>query len=319
MTPAALWRSMWSQPWLVLGFMAAVFGANGTAARLAVGEISPLVLVCARWLFASVLLALIFRREDWRELGDLMRTRWFLLGWMGLLGFSGFNALYYVAAYRTTAVNLTLMQSSMPALVLAGSAVAFRVKITPLQIVGMALTFLGVLIVAAKGDMSRLLTFAFNSGDVLVLIACVFYAVYTLGLRARPSGSPLVFFAGTALASLIWSLPIAGAEIVSGHAYWPSWKGWLVTLLIALGPSFSGQLCYTRGVDLIGPARAGLFLNLVPIFGAFCAVVALGETFTRAHAMAAVLGLGGISLAEWKGPRRASVVDAEPASDAQLP
>ena len=153
---------------------------------------------------------------------------------------------------------------------------------------------------------------------MLLLIACVFYAAYTLGLRVRPPGTPMVFFAGTAIASVIWSLPMAAGEIIAGQSYWPSWEGWGLTLLIALGPSFSGQLCYMRGVDLIGPARAGLFANLIPIFGSLAAVVILREHFTAAHMLALALGLGGISLAEWKGARP-SAKDAEPPGDAGLP
>ena len=324
MSPAALWRSIWSQPWLVLGYMAIIFGANGVAARLAVGEISPLVLVSFRWAFVAIALAVLFRREHWRELRALIITRWFLLGWMGLLGYSGFNALFYVAAYYTTAVNLTLLQSSIPALVLAGSALVFRTRITVLQVVGMLLTFVGVLIVASKGDPGRLASLALNRGDVLILIACVFYTFFTLGLRNRPQVTPLVFFAGMASASFLWSLPIAGAEVALGYSYLPSATGWLVSLFVAVGPSLTGQLCYMRGVDLIGPARAGLSANLIPIFGALAAVLVLHETFTAAHALALALGLGGISLAEWRGPRRKpveprSVEHVEAAGEAPLP
>ncbi len=302
----ALWRSFWSRAWLVLGFMTIVAGANGAAARLATGQVPPLVLVFLRWAIVCACLAVILEREQWRELRQLVRTHWFTLGWMGLLGYSGFNALFYVAAYHTSGVNLTLLQSAIPALVLVGAAVAFRLPVRGVQVAGMVLTFAGVLLVAAKGDLGRLSSLAFDRGDVMVLVACLFYALYTLGLRVRPPGTPLVFFAGMAFAALLWSLPIAGWEIVSGNAYWPSREGWLITLFIAFAPSFAGQLCYMRGVDLIGPARAGLFANLIPIFGALSAVVVLGETFLPAHAVAVALGLAGIALAEW--PKGRSIV-----------
>ena len=309
--------------------MAAVFGANGVAARLAVGAISPMVLVSLRWGFVAAALAAIFRRDDWRELGLLLRTHPWRLAWMGLVGFSGFNALFYLAAYYTTAVNMMLMQSAIPALVLAGSAVAFRTRVTALQVIGLLLTMLGVLVVAAKGDLHDLLRLAINRGDALILLTDVFYAAYTLGLRPRPTGSPLVFFAGLSLAALAWSLPLSVGEVALGRSHWPTPEGWLVTLFIAFGPSFTGQLAFMRGVELIGPARAGLFTNLIPIFGALSALAVLGERFTLAHASAALLGLGGITLAEWRGlPRRrpggraagaASAVHVEAAGDARLP
>jgi drug/metabolite transporter (DMT)-like permease len=55
-----------------------------------------------------------------------------------------------------------------------------------------------------------------------------------------------------------------------------------------------------RGVELIGPARAGLFVNLVPVFGSLLAVVLLGEPFAPYHALGLALVLGGIWLAERK-------------------
>lgn len=286
--------------------MAFVSGANGAAARLATGQVPPLLLVFLRWAIVCASLAIIFKREQWRELRGLAREHWFTLAWMGLLGYSGFNALFYIAAYYTTGVNLTLLQSAIPAFVLIGAALVFRLPVRGVQVAGMVLTFAGVLIVAAKGDLARLSSLAFDRGDVMVLVACLFYACYTLGLRARPPGTPIVFFAGMAFAALFWAVPIAGYEIAVGHAYWPSGKGWLITLFIAFGPSFAGQLCYMRGVDLIGPARAGLFANLIPIFGALSAVVVLGETFLPAHAVAVAMGLCGIALAEW--PKGRSIV-----------
>ena len=320
---AALWRRFWSMPVLVLCAMALTFGANGVAARLAINEISPHVLVLVRWAIVCAALYPLLDRADRRELGRLARAHWFVLGWMGLVGFTGFNVLFYVAAHRTSAVNLTLLQSSIPPLVLLGTYAAFRTPVGVSQVAGMVVTFGGVLLVAAHGDLRRLSAFRFNQGDVYVLVACVFYALYTLGLRVRPAGTPLVFFAGTAFAALLWAIPFAGEEVLAGAAFAPSVKGWLVALFAALGPSLAGQLCYMRGVDLIGPGRAGLFANLIPIFGALCAVIVLHEAFTLADGIALTLGLGGISLAEWPKYRSAAISrrnqDAAAAGDPGLP
>ena len=300
---AARW--LWCQPWLLLVVMACLFGANGVAARLAAGQMSPLVLVFLRWFIVCLALAAILTREQREELRALLRGHWFRLAWMGLLGFAGFNAIFYLAAYHTSAVNLTLLQSAVPPFTLAGAALVFRTRVRALQIVGMLLTFFGVLIVAAKGDLLALSHLRLGAADAAVVFACALYAAYALGLRARPQCSALVFFAGLAGAALAWSIPMAAAEIATGHAYWPSLEGWLVVLFVAFGPSFLAQVFFMRGVDLIGPGRAGLSTNLVPIAGALAAVLVLHEPFTLAHAASLVLGLGGISLAEWSVARAA--------------
>ena len=82
-------------------------------------------------------------------------------------------------------------------------------------------------------------------------------------------------------------------------------EGWLILLFIALFPSFLAQLAFMRGVAMIGPSRAGLFANLVPIFGALGAVMILGEPFALYHLAALVLVIGGILLAETAGRRGA--------------
>ena len=86
--------------------------------------------------------------------------------------------------------------------------------------------------------------------------------------------------------------------MANGTAQWPTPKGWIVLLYVALLPSLLSQIFFIRGVELIGPARAGLFVNLVPVFGALLAVVLLGEPFAFYHALGLALVLGGIWLAE---------------------
>jgi drug/metabolite transporter (DMT)-like permease len=78
----------------------------------------------------------------------------------------------------------------------------------------------------------------------------------------------------------------------------PTLQGWLVTLFVAVGPSCLAKLFYLRGVDLIGPGRAGVFVNLVPVFAAILAVALLGEPFAVYHAIALALVIGGIWLAQ---------------------
>jgi drug/metabolite transporter (DMT)-like permease len=94
------------------------------------------------------------------------------------------------------------------------------------------------------------------------------------------------------------SLPLVGMEMIQGTAQFPTPKGWLILLYVAFLPSLLSQIFFIRGVELIGPARAGLFVNLVPVFGALLAVVLLGEPFALYHAIGLALVLGGIWLAE---------------------
>jgi drug/metabolite transporter (DMT)-like permease len=137
-----------------------------------------------------------------------------------------------------------------------------------------------------------------NRGDLAMLAACVFYAVYTVALRDRPNMPGAAFFTLLALISAITSLPIAVAEAAVSGFSWPTWQGLLVTLYVAVFPSCLAQLCFLRAVDLIGPGRTGVFVNLVPVFTAVLAVVLIGERFAAFHAVALALVIGGIWLAQ---------------------
>jgi drug/metabolite transporter (DMT)-like permease len=266
--------------------------------RLAVGEISPMLLVALRWTVVLPLLAIFAHRVIRRE-GPVLRAHWRFVLAMGALGYTAFNALYYVAAHTTTAVNLGIIQGAVPMFVLLGAFAAYRTPVTAMQIVGAAVTMAGVVLIASAASLERLASLAISRGDLLMVIACMLYAGYTVALRRRPAAlSAFGLVAGLAAAALVASLPLAAAEIAAGAARGPTAKGWLVIAYVAVFPSIVAQVCFIRGVALIGPGRAGIFVNMVPVLTPILAVATLGERFEAFHAAALALVLGGIWLSE---------------------
>ncbi len=293
----ALWAGLMGRPYLLLVLTTLMWGGNAIAGRVAVGEVSPMVLTWLRWVFVVMALLPVVGPQlvaEWPAL----RARWPTIVLMGTLGFTGFNALFYAAAHHTSAVNLTILQGSIPVLVLVGTALFFGTRVRPLQVLGVSVTLLGVVAVSARGSLEVLRSLGFNIGDLWMLVASLFYAGYTLGLRRRPAVSGLVFFTAMAVAAFLTSLPLVAFEALSGTLQWPTPTGWAVLLYVGLCPSLLSQIFFIRGVELIGPGRAGLFVNLVPVFGALLAVVLIGEPFAWYHAAGLVLVLGGIGLAE---------------------
>ena len=290
---------LYDRPYLLLTLTMLMWGGNAVASRLAVGEVSPMTFTFLRWTIPVAILGVALR-EQLLEHRLVLVERWPLILLMGTLGLTVFNALMYVAAHHTSAVNITILQGSMPVLVLVGALLFYGTRIHGRQIIGMAVTLLGVLLVAARADFATLMSFSFNIGDVWMLVACCLYAGYTVALRTRPPVPGLVFFAALAGVALLTSVPLMAYEVASGTVTWPTLRGWLIVLYVGLFPSFVSQVLFMRGVELIGPGRAGLFVNLVPIFGALLAVLILGEPFAVYHALGLALVLGGIWLAERK-------------------
>ena len=301
MTAAVTRGAVNARAYLLLFFTMFCWGANAVLGRLAVGEISPMMLVVSRWLGVSVLLLLFARsylRRDWPAL----RPRLPFIATMGVIGFAAFNGMFYVAAHMTTAVNIGIIQGSIPVVVLTGAFLIYRIAVGPLQILGVVVTMAGVAVVATAGDPARLATLAINFGDLLMIAACMMYAVYTLGLRKRPQVSALGLFSVMAFASFAAAIPMVAAEIMLGQFQWPTATGWAILLAVTLFPSFLAQVAFIQGVALIGPGRAGVFVNLVPVFAAAMAVVFLREPFEAYHAVALALVLGGIWLSERSKP-----------------
>jgi drug/metabolite transporter (DMT)-like permease len=110
--------------------------------------------------------------------------------------------------------------------------------------------------------------------------------------------SGFVFFAAMAGVAFLLTIPLLAWETAAGAVVWPDARGFAILLYVTLFPSLLSQIFFMRGVELIGPGRAGLFVNLVPVFGALLAVAILGEPFRLYHALALALVLGGIWLAE---------------------
>ena len=295
-------RAYSSSPFLL--FLATLgWGSNTIASRLAVGEVSPMLLIFFRWgIVVVILLSLYWRQmiDEWPVIRP--RLKWLLI--MGGCGLSLFNAFFYIAAHSTTAVNLGIIQSTMPGMILLGSFMYFGDRINRLQFSGLLLTLLGVIVIVTQGSLEQLMQLTFNHGDLLMIFACSFYAMYTVGLKSRPKISGMVMLAYFSVAAFLMTIPLMIFESFIYGTVMPGVKGFAIVFYIAIVPSFLSQIFFMRGVDLIGPGSAGLYANLVPIFSAIMAVLLLSEEFAFFHLAAMLLVFGGIGLFEYQSRRK---------------
>ncbi len=282
-------QRLWGNAYLLLTLTTLMWGGNAVAGRLAVDAISPMALTSLRWVVVCAVMPVLLRHQI-REHWPVLRTHWKFIVAMGTVGFTAFNALMYLAAYSTTAINIGILQGSIPVFVLIGAFIAYRTPIGPVQALGVLVTLLGVAVVASRGDIAVLRHF--------MIVACTFYAGYTVAIRSRPQVPGLVFFSALAMVACLVSLPLLAIEVAQGAFVVKAPQGWLILLYVAIGPSILSQLFFMRSVELIGPGRAGVFVNLVPVFAPILAVLILGEQLALYHGVALLLVLGGIFIAE---------------------
>ncbi|AEH85814.1 DMT family transporter [Mesorhizobium sp. B1-1-9] len=283
-----------------------LWGGNSVAGKLAVDHVSPMTLVFLRWVLAvAILLPIGWRtiQEDW----PVVRRHWFVLAALGASGFTLFNTIFYTALNYTTAINVSIEQAAMPVLIIVANFIFFHLRVSWAQIAGVVLTIFGVVLTACHGDPRRLLALELNFGDAIMLVAVVLYSGYSVGLRMKPVMRWQSLMLSLAVAALITSLPFFLWEVAAGKVIVPDARGWTVIVYTAIGASVISQITYIRGNELIGANRAGLFINLVPIFGTLLSVLIVGETFQLYQALALVLVLGGIALAEYSGRKTANL------------
>jgi len=283
--------------YLLLILTMLLWAGNSIAGKLAVGHVSPMVLVTARWgLVLAVLLITSHRQlaRDW----PVLRTRLIYLLGLGALGFTGFSVALYYALNFTTAINTSLLQGGMPLFVFAASFVLFGSRVNMEQILGFTLSFIGVMVIALGGKWANLVALNINFGDGLMLLAIIAYGFYTASLRSKPLVHWTSLMIMLCLGATLSALPFLALEAMAGATILPEGEGWALIAFIVIFPSLLGQALYIKGVELIGSNRAGLFINLLPLWGALLSVSVLGEAFHVYHAISLTMILAGIALAE---------------------
>lgn len=298
-TPLSVQRKAWT----ILLLTALFWGGNVVASRSAVGEVSPMVMVAIRWGAVSLAMLAFCWRDCLRE-WPVLRANLLRLSLMGFFGFTLYQLLYFGAAHATSGVHLAILQGVAPAFIFAGAWVFYGTPIGFIRGFGLALTMLAVVVVATHGEPQHIIGMDFNIGDLAMLVASISYAGYTVALRRRPQVSALVFFTALSTVAALTALPLAIGEAFLGQAQWPTPSGWLSMSYIIIFPSLLAQIFFIRGVAMIGPGRASLFYNLVPVLGAIMAVTLLGEPFAPYHAAGLALALGGVLVAEVFGGRK---------------
>lgn len=279
------------------------WGANAVAGRFATGHISPGLLTMLRWMVALAILLVISAPQLRAEWAKFRRALPHLIA-LGAVGFAMFNIILYTALNYTTAVNGAIAQGGMPVAIFLLNFLVYRMRPGFLQTIGLLVGLCGVALVAVRGDPGNLASLTFNIGDLLLLAAVVTYGAYTVALKNKPADLHWkTTMTGFVIGAVLASMPYALWELWRGNAIAPDAVGWGIVIFAALLPSIISQSLFIRGNELIGGNRAGLFINLVPIWGTLLAVVLLGETFEPWQAFALFLTLSGIAIAERFKPK----------------
>jgi drug/metabolite transporter (DMT)-like permease len=283
-------------PYLLLSLTSLFWAGNWVIGRALRHDMPPVAMGFWRWTLALLILLPFTAPELWRE-RDVLRRHWITLCALGCLGAIAFNTLIYIGLQFTAATNGVLFNSLSPVFILLLSWAVLRERVSRLQVAGILISLSGVLAIVTRGEPRALAALHFNPGDLWLITAMFLWALYTLVLRRRPAQlSAMAFLAAMLLFSLPLLLPFYLWEYTQRGGFALNAATIPALAYYATIPSIVAYLFWNRGVAQVGASKAGLFVHLMPLFGALLSVIFLGERLYAYHFAGAVLIFGGIWL-----------------------
>ena len=287
------------QAYLLVALAGLCWSGNHVLGRAIAGHVPPISISALRWVFPCVIAGVLARQHlarDW----PAIKSHWKAMLMLGLTGGALFSTLQYIGLQYTSAINVSVLNSLGPVFIVAAVAIMFGETMRPIQMAGIAVSLAGVLFIVARGDPAALLGMSFNAGDLIILFNMAVWAVYSACLRFRPRIHWTSFMFVFALISALGTLPFAVHEHLQGFRFQATAETFVAIAYVSVFPSIVAYLSWNRGVELIGPNRAGAMLHLIALYSAVLAGVFLGERLAAFHVIGYALILGGVTLAARK-------------------
>jgi drug/metabolite transporter (DMT)-like permease len=265
---------------LVLLLLPPLFWAgNFIAGRAVSADVPPVALSLIRWGLATLCLLPFALKPFLRDRAHYLAYRWHVLG-TAVTGVATFNLLVYWGLHTTSATNGIILNSFIPFLVAIFGFLLYRQHLPGNQLLGLLVSLAGVLTVVSHGDLQVLLTLAFAPGDVIIFLAMICWALFTLWLKQIPatidrSGLMLC----QVLIALVLLLPLYAWENQTTTAHIEHAQTIWTLLYIGIFPSVIAFLAYAKAVSVVGSVRASVFIHAMPIFGSLLSSLLLKEPF----------------------------------------
>ena len=287
-----------------LVLVAVVWGGTFIAGRIAAPEMPPPTAALIRYVTASLaLLAMTFAMEG--GLPALDRRQWLMVTLLGFAGVAGYNYLFMVGLQTVPASRGSLIMALNPAATMIGAALFLREPITIAKIVGTLLALTGVAVELGGGNPLALVSGEIGEGELAFFGCVVGWAAYTLIAKNVTGLSAL---AVTTYAALIGMLMLAALVVTRRDPLVPhaSLRVWLALVYMGVLGTALAFVWFLEGVKTLGPARAAIFVNLVPVAAITLGLLLLGERLTVAMLVGAALVVAGV----WIINRPASAMPA---------
>jgi len=263
-------------------------------------EVPPFSLNFYRWFFAWLILA-PFTLPEIIKKKDYIINNYKLFIVLGVTSITIFNSIVYYSLNFTQVISGVLMISTIPVMIMFFSSIFKIEKTNIFQIIGVILSFLGVIIIITKANFEILKNLNFNKGDLTMVVAMFSWALYsTLLKRQKYEISQLSLLQVVMSFGLVFLIPVYFIEYQLGFRITLDKPFYLILSYVVLLPGLASFILWIKGISMIGANRSGVFLHLMPILSAIMAMIIFNEKFMFYHMLGAIFILTGILLSNRK-------------------
>ena len=263
-------------------------------------EIPPLSLNVFRWISVWLILMPFTYKEIYNNLHNIKKN-WLIISFMGVITISTFNSVVYYALNYTQVINAVLVLAAIPAATIVFSSLMKIEKTNIFQLLGLFLSIIGIGSIISNGDIQKITSLNFNKGDLWMLVCVITWALYsTLLKKNKFQLSQFSLIQLMVSAGLLFLIPqllyekSIGLEVNFNKAFF------IILFYVVIFPAIAAYYCWQKGVEIIGPNRASMFIQLMPLFSAIMAIIIFKEQFELYHFVGAAFIVSGIYLSNKK-------------------
>jgi drug/metabolite transporter (DMT)-like permease len=282
----------------ILMVCSAVFWAGAfIAGKYTVPYITTFTLTFLRFFYATIILYFVMKRTavDFK----LEKAKLPVYLFTGIVGMFGYHVLFFTALKYTTAINSSIIAATNPMVTTLLAVLFLRSRLAGKQIFGILLSFTGVILTITGADFSVLRSFSFNAGDIWMLAAVAAWAAYSVFSKSKGKGiQPIVLTYYSFLVCTVLLIPFVIYEKPWEYLLTIPVSAHLAVLYMSIFPSVIGYLVQQMAIKEIGPSRASVFVNLVPVFSIILAVLILGEALEPVKLLTAALIIAGVYICQ---------------------
>jgi drug/metabolite transporter (DMT)-like permease len=277
-----------------LALVAAIWGSTFIAGRVVSAEMSATTAAFGRFLIATLALVVLVLVKE-HGLPRLSLRQWMAFTLLGALGVAVYAFLFMYGLQTVTASRGSLIMALVPAATMLGGALFLHEPLTRARVLGVALALVGVAVELGGGNPLKLFTGPIGYGEVALFGCVIAWSAYTL-LGKRIMGDGMSPLAATTCAALTGTAILFVACAVTGDLAISNatWKGWLSLAFMGVLGTAIAYTWFFDGVKVIGPARAAVFINLVPVVAITLGVALLGERLDLSMVAGAALVISGV-------------------------